>query len=439
MRRSSLALGLAGALLVVAWGAVAQVGSLWLREAPHEGTIYVFNTPDAYRAWQDTHALPGGISKPGYGPKGETVVFENQAAIALYDLKHGRESELPPLAPAAAAPTSAPPPLPTSLKIGEGGELRISSLLQAWYIWDDSLPGTGLSPFGNTTGKNTFRIRRAELRLRGTVSPAWGFEVMADAAKAQDPLGDDRILQELAISFLGLKGHELSIGQKKIPLTDESLRSSTDLDFADRAQMTRALSDVRQAGVFYRGAVGRRVTASASVTNGVLSNTNSDTNDTVLVTGMLDTRPLDGLVVGASGSTGRVNGGTGHRPRHRIGAHARYDGPDAFPVLLRAEYLSASDELAGGRTLRREGWYASLLLRFAGKLRAGVRWDELDLDTDTPGTSSRILTGSLQWFPVGKYANFKLEVHNVRQDGRVVGTVPEPEYNLLLLAAQASF
>ena len=437
MRRGMFTLGLAGALLLAAWGCLAEVGSLWFKEELHEGTIYAFNTPDAYRAWQVSHTLQKGLAKAAYGPNGETVIFENQVAIDLYNLKHDREPEIP--LPAAAAAAPAAPPLPTALKIGEGGELRVGSLLQAWYIWDDSLPGSGSSPFGNTTGKNTFRLRRAEFRLSGRVSPSWGFEVMADMAKTLNPASDNKVLQDVAVSFVGLKGQEFAIGQKKIPLTDESLRSSTDLDFAERAQMTRVLSDVRQTGVFYRGSWGRYLGAAFSVTNGVLSNLNSDTNDTVLGTGKVDLKPVEGLVVGSSGSLGEVDGGTAHRRRSRLGAHLRYDGPDSFPILLRAEFLTASDESSNLETIRMSGWYASMLLRFARKLRIGFRWDELNQDRDNPGKSSRIVTGALQYFPVGKYANVKLEFNNIRQEGRRVGAVPEEEYNLLVLAVQGSF
>lgn len=384
-----------------------------------------------------SHTLPRGLAKAAYGPNGETVAFENQMAVDLYNLKHDKEPEIPPPAATAAAPAT--PPLPTTLKIGEGGELRVGSLLQAWYIWDDSLPGPGSSPFGNATGKNTFRLRRAELRLSGHVSPSWGFEMMPDLAKAQNPASDNKVLQDVAVSFVGLKGQEFAIGQKKIPLTDESLRSSSDLDFAERAQVTRLLSDVRQTGVFYRGSWGRYLGVAFSVTNGVLSNLNSDTNDTVLGTGKVDLKLVDGLVVGSSGSLGEVDGGTAHRRRSRLGAHLRYDGPESFPILLRAEYLAASDESSSLETIRMNGSYASMLFRFARKLRIGFRWDEVNQDRDNPGKSSRIVTGAIQYFPVGKYANVKLELNNVRQEGRRAGEVPEEEYNLLLLAAQASF
>lgn len=442
MRRAAITAVLGAAVLAAAWGAVAQAGSLWLKEAIHEETIYVFNTPEAFTAWQTSHALPTGITKAGWGPKGEKVVFENQMAVDLYNLRHGKDSEVPPAKSAEVAKPPAKPPapaLPTALKIGDEGEVRLSSLLQVWYVADDSKPGTGTGWWGNTTGKNTFRVRRAEIKLSGKATPAWGFELMADFAKSQTPTGDNKILQDVAVSYLGLKGHELAIGQKKIALTDESLRSSADLDFAERAMMTRTFSDARQIGLFYKGAWGRYVGATVSVTNGTLSNVSSDTNDTVLMAGKLDIRPVPGLVFGGSGGTGAVDGGMAHRDRTRIGAHLRYDGPESFPLGFRAELVTARDEQANGSTLDRDGWYASVLYTFAKKVRLGFRWDEMDTDTSSTGGFNRIVTCGFQYFPVGKYANVRLEYEMVEQDGRMAGSLLEENYDVFLLAVQASF
>jgi len=60
------------------------------------------------------------------------------------------------------------------------------------------------------------------------VNSDWAFEVMFDPAKAIVSSGavtnnnttDAKILQDLAVTFTGLKGWELSLGQKKITLTE---------------------------------------------------------------------------------------------------------------------------------------------------------------------------------------------------------------------------
>src|SRR5258706_403011 len=154
-----------------------------------------------------------------------------------------------------------------SIKIGDG-ELKFGALLQGWYVTDDSpLPttqGAGASYYGNNIGNNTFRLRRAEIKLNGKVTADWGFEVMFDPAKAISPQTsgtDGKILQDLAVTFFGLKGHEFSLGQKKIALTEEGVHSSSDLDVSERPRITRNFSDRRETGFFYHGEYGEYVGA----------------------------------------------------------------------------------------------------------------------------------------------------------------------------------
>ena len=109
------------------------------------------------------------------------------------------------------------------------------------------------------TGYNTFRLRRAEIKLSGKITPSWGFEVMVDPAKTlhdpRRPGGDDKILQDLAVTYLGLKGHEFSLGQKKIAITEEGLRSSSELDFVERARITRTFSATSARRILLQGRV----------------------------------------------------------------------------------------------------------------------------------------------------------------------------------------
>src|SRR5439155_21623267 len=138
------------------------------------------------------------------------------------NLKHDRAAYERP-----AAKPAAPAGPPTSIKIGDG-EVRLGALLQSWYVTDDSPVNAATSSYyGNTTGENTFRLRRAEIRLAGTIGPGWGFEVMFDPAKAINTAAgaDGKILQDLGVSFTGLKGQELRLGQKKIYLTEEGANS----------------------------------------------------------------------------------------------------------------------------------------------------------------------------------------------------------------------
>jgi hypothetical protein len=426
----------AGAI-VLTGQAQAQVSSLFYKEVEKDGRIYVFNTAARYKSWQASGDIGTAVTMVGQGPAGETVVAENETAIDLYNFKHDRPAYERP-APKAAPALSAP----TTLKVGDG-ELKFGLLLQGWYVTDDSPAATGSSWLGNTTGYNTFRLRRAEIKLNGKITPAWGFEVMLDPAKSQNVTGsadtDSKILQDLAVTYLGLKGHEFSLGQKKIALTEEGVRSSSELDFAERAQVTRTFSDRRETGFFYKGEYGEYVGAMVSVTNGTISNSTSNTNDTAFGAARIDVKPVHGLLIGVSGGTGAVNGGTSHLGRTRWGAHVKYDGDDDLPIGFRAEYLKATDERAGTTDLSQDGFLVTVLYTLEKQFQLAVRYDEINKNKDVDGNKIKTFTAGLHYLVKGKNINLKLDYFSIKQDGRVVlGSLAE-KYSQFCLAAQVAF
>ena len=338
-----LPLALTGAALL-GFPHPAAAQGLWYKEVEKDGRIYVFNTGVQLEMWQKSGEIGNkAVTMIGQGPNGETVVAENETAIDLYNLKHDRPGYSRPVPKAAAA--SAPP---TLFRWGTEGELKFGLLLQSWYIADDSpysTSGGGNSTLGNNIGSNSFRIRRAEIKLNGKVNKDWSFEVMFDAAKAITPQTantDGKLLQDLAVTFAGFKGQEVAFGQKRIPLTKEGGESASELDFPERSQITRAVADRRETGLFYKGDVGEPVTLWASVTNGTASNVLDDSNDTVAFTGRFDFKPVAGLMVGGSGSYS-AGETAGHLGRQRIAGHARYNGGKDFPLIIAFEYAAAKD------------------------------------------------------------------------------------------------
>lgn len=58
-------------------------------EATKDEKIYVFISPKAKAEWEKTGKLAGKpVSGFGYGPNGETVVFESELAQKEYDKRH---------------------------------------------------------------------------------------------------------------------------------------------------------------------------------------------------------------------------------------------------------------------------------------------------------------------------------------------------------------
>jgi len=430
-------IALAGVLLL-AGAATAQVNLLWYKEVAHDGRIYAFNNPNDFKAWEGSRELGKSITKVNYGPNGETVVFDSDAAMDLYNFKHGIDPEVR----AYEAPKAPKPVPPTTLKIGDG-ELKLGGLLQGWYVMDDSATGSGSSQLGNSTGVNTFRLRRAEIKLSGKVTKAWGFEVMIDPTKSPSVTSgaDGKILQDFAIVFTGLKGHDFQLGQKKVWLMEEGNRSSSALDFAERSVVARQFADKRELGLFWKADWSPMVTTGVSVTQGTTLN-NNDNNDALNFNARLDVKPAKGLVVGASGGYS-AGEGAGYLGRERYAAHVRWEGTPDLPLGLRFEYAEGRDEQASGGTVtkpKRNGWYGTALYTFAKKYQVAVRYEEFDRNKDSAADSKlTILTGGLHYFIKGNNANLKLNVESIEDDGRTVGGVLDEKYLQAVVAAQISF
>lgn len=90
--------------LLAAPAAKAQVTGLYYREVEKDGRVYIFNTPERYKSWQDSGGDMGtNVTLVGRGPNGETLVAENDTAMDLYLYKHNLDAYDRPTPKAAAA------------------------------------------------------------------------------------------------------------------------------------------------------------------------------------------------------------------------------------------------------------------------------------------------------------------------------------------------
>ena len=86
----SLTLGL------LALATSASVGASWFfyNEIAREETVYVFATQASFERFEATGDVgEAWITRQGYGPSGETVVFESEDAVNLYNFKHDLPGE----------------------------------------------------------------------------------------------------------------------------------------------------------------------------------------------------------------------------------------------------------------------------------------------------------------------------------------------------------
>ena len=95
------------ALLLVAWALAWPAAqafaapSMFYVEVPKDGQIYVFAVGERFASFEKSGREEVGapvIIRQGYGPNGETVVFDSEDAINLYNFKHDLPGEYFPAA-----------------------------------------------------------------------------------------------------------------------------------------------------------------------------------------------------------------------------------------------------------------------------------------------------------------------------------------------------
>jgi hypothetical protein len=83
---------------------------MFYNEVVKDGRIYVFAKGQKYDTFQKSGGTEAGAvyTRTGYGPNGETVVFDSDDAVNLYNFKHGLPGEYFPPPPEGPKPSSYP-------------------------------------------------------------------------------------------------------------------------------------------------------------------------------------------------------------------------------------------------------------------------------------------------------------------------------------------
>ncbi len=162
---------LAVAVLAAAAGVFAQV--IFYDEIARDGRIYVFASSQRYEAFQRGSEATGAITRPGYGPHGETVVFDSEDAVNLYNFKHDKPGE-------SFEKNKETPAQPLQLRIGSASITPVG-FMDFTGVWRSKVGGSGIGtnfagiPYGTTT----YQTNLSEFRLSMQNSRI-GFRVDAD-------------------------------------------------------------------------------------------------------------------------------------------------------------------------------------------------------------------------------------------------------------------
>jgi len=71
----------------------AAQGTFYVEEKK-DNKIYVFNNMQSYKMWKEGGEMGVSITRIGAGPNGETMVFDSNDAIHLYNFKHDLPAEV---------------------------------------------------------------------------------------------------------------------------------------------------------------------------------------------------------------------------------------------------------------------------------------------------------------------------------------------------------
>jgi hypothetical protein len=241
--------------LLISGAGTAFGQGFYYKEITKDGRIYVFNNAANAERFEKSGEMGVGITRPGVGPNGETVVGDNERALQLFFFKHNISEAVP-------EPT---PPVQTIVwRDGktrittDAAYLEISNRVQVRFTQDDP---NGARTIAGTSGPGepvgSFRIRRAKFKLEGWMIRTWlTYETQVNYP-ALNGSNAGALLEDAALDIDVSKGRGLfrvHAGQFKPPYGAQEMTSSGSQMFVDRALASNTFFRGRETGVALWGA-----------------------------------------------------------------------------------------------------------------------------------------------------------------------------------------
>ncbi len=283
---------------------------------------------------------------------------------------------------------------PSNSVVAGLGNPKLGLLLQLRYNHDET-----------STVFDSFTGRRAEISIDGAIVPKKViYRVMIDPfiAKTTNPT----IVQDAFIGLNYIPAADFTFGQFKFPQNLEGRWGSSDLDFARRAEITKAFGDLRDYTAQFGATkipLGNAMTSAGPIwAEYALALVQGAGRNTAANRQHKDFAGRGGFQVGPVWMG--ANGYLGDEPtgsRTRVGTEFKVaEGHWKF----QAEYLYGATEPGGvnapatpGDSVAQEGYYALFNYR-CGMLRPGIRWQSFDFNKNTPNNRNNWFTGGLDIF-----------------------------------------
>jgi len=305
---------------------------------------------------------------------------------------------------------------------------------------------------GDPLIKDGYRLRKADLKFTGAISPRLRWRVTFDAAKplqlntatgtsadsaAVSSVGVDqrsRILQDAALTYSFNRAFILDVGQQIVPLSLEGTIATWNVETIERTnfvvERSRAvgLGDVRDIGASANGEVSGLEYHVGMFDEMGDAGGGIDANPQKAVMARSAYHPpfFNRLQVG--GSAG-FEGGPPTQEKQRAATEIQYRDTK---LVLRGETMAARDGL-----LRRFGWYGLSAYRVHPDLQLVARYDWWDRDTRAESAlinaeQVQIVGGASYFIENG---NAKIALNIIRQTFPHVSTIPSATFGLLAFQA----
>lgn len=305
---------------------------------------------------------------------------------------------------------------------------------------------------GDPLIRDGYRLRKADLKFSGPISPRLRWRITFDAAKALQlntatgtsadssavsAVGVDqrsRILQDAALTYSVSRAFILDIGQQIVPLSLEGTIATWNVETIERTnfvvERSRAigLGDVRDIGVSANGEVSGLeyhvgVFDEMGDAGGGLD---ANPQKAMLARGVYHPPFFNRLQVGG---TAGFEGGPPTQEKQRVATEIQYRDTK---LVLRGETMAARDGL-----LRRFGWYGLSAYRVRPDLQLVARYDWWDRDTRaesalTNAEQVQIVGGASYFIENG---NAKIALNIIHQHFPHISTVREATFGLLAFQA----
>lgn len=359
------------ALAWIAGAARAQVQGLYYREVSKDGRVYVFNTPEKYKAWQASGDMGGAVTLVGRGANGETIVAENDTAVDLYLFKHNLEAYDRPT-PKPATPAAAPA-YPKTVVLG-----RIFTDITSKTNKDE---GAGTKSSDSGTGVD---VKRFYFGATHDFDETWSVKFVSDIGD----VGAKRYDVFVKNAFLQMKIRPeatFRLGAADMPWVPfvEGLYGARYFEqvLIDRNNFG---SSADWGLHFFGAAVDGKLGYAVSAVNGK-GYSSPARSKSVDLEGRVSVQPVPGLVLGVGGYSGNRGSETYSSPAKHTASRA--DAAAAFSTdrfRVGGEYFAATNwnTVTSTSTDKSDGYSAWFQVNFTKRLSLLGRYDEIKPSKD---------------------------------------------------------